>query len=176
MILQNFKISDDRKELIGISGKRMLDWLKVFASKRSTQKMYCLKIVEVNHSQLARNFLYMLIGEYADELGYSTDNMEKIFLRRLDDLIRSGMHDMYSREKFYDGDVIDPGTGEMVEGKLKTISKFTTSNMSLFIDLVIASIKNDSPDFIIPDPSKYMFEREGKRNEILFPDETIKLT
>lgn len=175
MILQNFKVSEDRDELIGISGKRMLGWLRIFASKASPHKMYCLKIVEVNHSQLARNYLYMLLGEYADELGYSTDNMEKIMLRRLDDLIRSGLDDMYSRDKFYDEQIIDPGTGELIDGKLKSISKFTVSNMSLFIDLVIAIIKNDSPDFVIPDPVEYQFERQGKKNEILFPDERINL-
>lgn len=175
MILQNFKVSEDKKEIIGISGKRMLEWLRDFASNASPFKMYCIKIVEVNHSQLSRNYMYMLLGVYADELGYKPEQVEKMMLRSLDDLICSDLDDRYSKAKFYDQEVANPSTGEVIPGKLKSVSKFTTSQMSLFIDLIIVLIKSHLPDFVIPDPSQYIFEREGRKNELLFPEEKISL-
>ena len=102
MILQNFKLSEDRTELLGISGKRLVDFFKLFASKHSPHKMYCLKIIEVSHSQLSRNYLFTILGEYADELGVSQESVEKRYLKKLDDLVRADLDDRYTKKIFFD--------------------------------------------------------------------------
>ncbi len=175
MILQNFKLSEDRSEIIGISKGRLGTFLRQFAQTHSTSKMYCIKIIEVNHSQLARNYLFAILGSYADELGYSTDNLEKIYLKKLEDLVRSGLDDLYNKQVFFDKEVVDRETGELLEPKLKSISKWSNTAMARFIDLVTVFIKREMPEFKIIDPSEYLYTVQGKKNEILFPNESIKL-
>lgn len=175
MILQNFKISEDRKELIGISGKRLMAFLVRFAMSHNPFKMYCIKIVEVTHSQLSRNYLYTILGAYADELGCSTEAVEKRFLKKLADLVRSDMDDMYTKKIFFDEEVIDTFTGDIYEAQCKTVSKFSTTAMVRFIDFCIAMIGIESPDFKIPDPNDYLGERQGEKNKILFPDDRLLL-
>ena len=175
MILQNFKLSEGRDELIGISGKRLMNFLKKFASSHSPYKMYCLKIVEVTHSQLSRNYLYTILGQYADELGCSTEAVEKRFLRKLADLVRSEYDDLYTKKIFFDEEVVDTFTGEIYEAQCKTVSKFSTTAMVRFIDFCMAVIATESPEFKIPDPNDYMEERQGEKNKILFPEERIIL-
>lgn len=175
MISQNFKLNEDKTELIGISQVKVLEFFKRFASSHLPHKMYVLKIVEVNHSQRSRNYLFAILSEYAKELGYSVDNLEKIMLQRLDDHVRSGESDLYSREVFFGDSAVDPGTGESLESKLKSLSKFSNTAMSLFISFVITTINEIDPDFIIPNPEEYQFAVEGKRNQIRFPEEKISL-
>lgn len=175
MILQNFQISEDRTELIGISGPRLMQFLRQFAVTHSNQKMYCMKIVEVKHSELARNYLFVILGEYGDETGESTESVEKRFLKKLDDLVRSDAHDLFSRKIFFDAEVLDKHSGEVLEPKLKSISKWSTTAMTRFIDFCILTIHDEMPEFIIPDPKNYMGEREGRKNEIIFPNEKISL-
>lgn len=175
MILQNFKIDDDRKRIIGISEMSMLDFLRQFALSHSTSKMYCMKIVEVNHSQLSRNYLYVVIGEYSKYTGDSVDALEKRLLNSLKCLIESKLDDNYSSELFFDKEVIDKNTGELLESQLKSISKWSNTAMSRFIDLLIVIIGRESPDFIIPDPKLYIHDRIGKKNELLHPNQSINL-
>lgn len=176
MILQNFKLSEDKSELIGLNGKRLLEFFKLFASKHSSHKMYCIKIIEVRHSDLSRNYLYMLLGEYADETGVSQESLEKRYMHKLDLLIRADLDDRYTKKIFFDEEIVDTDTGELlIESKLKSISKFNQTALNRFIDLVVVLIQNEMPEFIIPDPAKYMFERRGQKNELLFPEEKIIL-
>jgi hypothetical protein len=175
MILQNFKISEDRTELEGISGQRLLQFLETFAATHSNQKMYCLKIIEVNHSQLSRNYLFTILGEYGEETGDSTESVEKRFLKKLDDLVRSDSHDLFSRSIFFDKEVTDKYSGEVLEPKLKSLSKFSQTAMTRFIDFCIMTIHDEMPEFIIPDPKQYLGERQGEKNTLLYPNDRIKL-
>ena len=175
MLLHNFKIDDEKKSLIGISGSRLKQFLKRFAETHRTDKLYCMKIVEVNASQLSQNYLFTILGRLSKETGNTTDRLQKVYLKKLDDLILSELDDNYSKDLFYDNEATDTTTGELLEPKLKTISQFNDKAMSLFIDLVITYISRDFPDFKIPNGAEYFQERKGKKNKILFPNEKINL-
>lgn len=175
MILQNFKLSEDKSEVLGISEKRLVDFFRLFASKHGSSKMYCMKIIEVTHSQLSRNYLFTILGEFADETGVSQEAVEKRYLNTLDLLVRSELDDRYTKKIFFDDPVEDPTTGELLESKLKSISRFNQTALNRFIDLVVVLIQKEMPEFIIPDPANYMFERRGQKNELLYPEERLKL-
>lgn len=175
MILQNFKLSEERDELIGISGPRLKDFFQKFANTHSPFKMYCLKIVEVTHSQLSRNYLFVIINEYSNYTGEGDEAIEKKFMHYLDDLVRSGYDDNYTKALFFDQDTINKKDGELITAKLKSISKFSQTAMNRYIDLVQAIIMKESPEFIIPEPKDYLPERKGEKNVLLYPEERLKI-
>ena len=107
MILQNFTLDDEKKNIIGISGNRMKQFLKRFAETHKSGKIYCMKIVEVNASQLSQNYLFTILGMLSKETGNTTDRLQKVYLKKLDDLILSELDDNYSKDLFYDNEAID---------------------------------------------------------------------
>ncbi len=119
--------------------------------------------------------MFAILGAYADETGETPEGVEKRMLRRLVDLIESGQDDNYKKDHFYDKDVIDKNTGELIPAEMKSISKWSQTAMALYIDFIIAVIGLEMPEFKIPDPKDYIFERKGQKNELLWPDEEIDL-
>lgn len=175
MISNHFKISDDGKELIGISPESINEFFKLFTRTHRAGPLYVIKIVQATHSQRVRNYYRLILSLLSDHTGYTVDNLEKMFLKLLDDLVLSETDSDYLIEYFYDDECINHDTGELLPRKMKSLSKFTNRNMSSFIFMIKAWALNNFPNFEFPDTSLFEGEAKGRKNVIQSPDEKYNL-
>ena len=157
-------------KLIGYGKKQQKAFFQSFFSECKNGGMYQLKVVEVTASELQRNYLFVCLKFASDHCGHSVDGLRATFENIMLECALDEVNDYYKPEDWI-VNVVDLASGEVKKQSLVTMSKWTASMMSDFIELVHFVFKQMYPDFIFPNPKDYVCERVGRKNEVPFPDD-----
>ena len=160
-------------KLVGYGKAQQKAFFQSFFSDCKNGAMYQLKVVEVNASELQRNYLFVCLKFAADHCGHSVDGLRATFESMMLECALDEANDYYKPEEWVIN-VVDLLTGEVKKQTLVTMSKWTVSMMSDFIELVHFAFKQMYPNFVFPNPKDYVTERVGRKNEVPFPNEVTE--
>jgi hypothetical protein len=162
----------NKVKLIGYGRTQQKAFFKSFFSECKNGGIYQLKPVEVTASELQRNYLFAVYSVISKQTGHGADSIRAYFENVMLELSLDVENDFYSREMWV-LDVCDIETGEVKKQNLRTLTTWTVSMMSDFIEMVVFVTSSKFSNVKIPNPKYYTLERVGRKNEVPYPNEVL---
>jgi hypothetical protein len=168
-----FKVdnTDGVCKIIGCGPTQFKSLFTEIGQRAKPNKIYVLKLVEMTASEVQKNYLFLCLSLVAEEAGTSSENLLAVFENQILRRAIEGYDDNCQKEDWVQ-EIHDIATQEIVGQQIKSLTKWNTSMMNYFLEYFMMAIKDTYPTFVFPNPEDYKSPRVGRKNDVMFPDES----
>ena len=162
-----FQIESDN-ELIGIDRLSYITFMKQCLRWCKMGKIYQFTIKEVTASEVQQNYYFASLAHCANSLGCTPISLESTIKKKIFEMAMNGSNEAFLKSDWI-VEVVDITTSE-VTYEIERFSKWTTSMLNAFLDVLEFIACDMMPGFKKLNPKEYSFEVRGKKRQLPFPE------